>query len=145
MKSLYDILGISRDANQKEIRRAYHKMALKYHPDKQEKRTDEATNLFLQIVDAFTVLSNETLRSDYDKNLELQEATENYRNQISKEKQDMIDELNLKEKEAQHGDPLQPYRDDLKTALKKMQPKAESHTFEEYERIILSSLLRSAA
>ena len=85
MKSLYDILGISRDANQKEIRRAYHKMALKYHPDKQEKRTDEATNLFLQIVDAFTVLSNETLRSDYDKNLELQEATENYRNQISKE------------------------------------------------------------
>lgn len=141
MSSLYDVLGVSRDATQQEIKKAYHKAAMKYHPDKQENPTDETTNLFLKIVDAFTVLSNPNLRSEYDKELELKEETENLQNEISQARQDLIDQLNLREAEAARGDPLQPYRDDLKAALKKIQPKTESHTFDEYERIILSTIL----
>lgn len=141
MSSLYDVLGVSRDATQQEIKKAYHKSAMKYHPDKQENPNDETTNLFLKIVDAFTVLSNPNLRSEYDKELELKEDTENLQNEISQARQDLIDQLNLREAEAARGDPLQPYRDDLKAALKKIQPKTESHTFDEYERIILSTIL----
>ena len=141
MSTLYDVLGVSRDATQQEIKKAYHKAAMKYHPDKQENPTDETTNLFLKIVDAFTVLSNQNLRSEYDKELELKEETENLQNEISQARQDLIDQLNLREAEAARGDPLQPYRDDLKAALKKIQPKTESHTFDEYERIILSTIL----
>ncbi|KAK8894751.1 hypothetical protein M9Y10_023188 [Tritrichomonas musculus] len=143
MSTLYDFLGVTKTATPQEIRKAYHKAAMKYHPDKQENPSEATTNMFLKIVDAFTVLSNQNLRAEYDKELELKEATEELQNEISRTRQDLIDELNLKEAEAARGDPLQPYRDDLKAALKKMAPKSESKTFEEYERIIISSLLRS--
>lgn len=145
MSTLYDFLGVSRTATPQEIKKAYHKAAIKYHPDKQVNPSEETTSMFLKIVDAFAVLSNQNLRSEYDKELELKEATEELQSEISKSRQDLIDQLNLREAEAQRGDPLQPYRDDLKAALKQMAPKSDSRTFEEYERIIISSLLRSSS
>lgn len=62
MKDYYQILGISRDASQDEIKRAYRKLAHKYHPDRggDEKK-------FKEINEAYQVLSNKEKRSQYDR------------------------------------------------------------------------------
>ena len=60
----YEILGITEKAKYEEIRKAYHKMALKYHPDK---CTDEdAEEKFRQVVEAYEVLVDPVKRRRYD-------------------------------------------------------------------------------
>nr|XP_002740489.1 PREDICTED: dnaJ homolog subfamily C member 10-like [Saccoglossus kowalevskii] len=62
----YEILGIQRDANAKDIRRAFKKIALKEHPDK---NPDDplAHEKFLKINRAYEVLKDEELRKKYDR------------------------------------------------------------------------------
>ncbi|KAF9606021.1 hypothetical protein IFM89_021453 [Coptis chinensis] len=65
----YSILGIHNDASSSEIRSAYHKLALKWHPDRWTgSKTDdnEVKQRFQQIQDAYTVLSNDGKRLMYD-------------------------------------------------------------------------------
>lgn len=64
-KDFYEILGISRNANDDEIKKAYRKLALKYHPDKN--KTPQAEERFKQIAEAYEVLSDKTKRDIYDK------------------------------------------------------------------------------
>ncbi len=61
----YDILGISKKSTKDQIKKAYYKLALKWHPDK-NKSKDAETN-FKQISEAYQVLMNNQLRNDYDK------------------------------------------------------------------------------
>uniref|UniRef100_A0A1A9WV22 J domain-containing protein n=1 Tax=Glossina brevipalpis TaxID=37001 RepID=A0A1A9WV22_9MUSC len=63
-KDFYGILGISKDANDDEIRKAYRKLALKYHPDKN--KTPQAEERFKQIAEAYEVLSDKKKRDIYD-------------------------------------------------------------------------------
>ncbi len=62
MKDYYKILGVSRNASPEEIKRAYRKLAHKYHPDK---GGDERK--FKEINEAYQVLSNKEKRAQYDR------------------------------------------------------------------------------
>ncbi len=61
-KDYYEILGVSRDASQEEIKKAYRRLAHKYHPDKEG--GDEQK--FKEINEAYQVLSNAEKRRQYD-------------------------------------------------------------------------------
>ena len=63
-KDYYKILGIPSGANEDEIKKAYRKMALKYHPDKNKE--PNAEQKFKEIADAYDVLSDPKKRGLYD-------------------------------------------------------------------------------
>lgn len=64
--SLYEVLGVSRDASASEIKKAYRKQALLNHPDK-NLGDEDAEERFLKVTVAYDVLSNETKRARYDR------------------------------------------------------------------------------
>lgn len=64
-RDYYDILGISRNADQAEIKSAYRKLAIKYHPDKNPDNK-EAEEKFKEAAEAYEVLSNPEKRQRYD-------------------------------------------------------------------------------
>jgi len=66
----YEVLNVTADSTRGEIRRAYHKLSLQYHPDKVGDKSDEekaASNAkFLKVSSAYEVLANEKSRQSYD-------------------------------------------------------------------------------
>lgn len=64
-KSYYDILQVSRQASDDQIKRSYRKLALKFHPDKNP-GNEEATKKFAEINNAYEVLSDKEKRGIYD-------------------------------------------------------------------------------
>jgi len=64
-KDYYDVLGITRSADADEIKKAYRKLAIKYHPDKNPNDKD-AENHFKEAAEAYEILSNPDKRRRYD-------------------------------------------------------------------------------
>ncbi len=64
-KDYYEVLGLKKDASPEEIKKAYRKMAMKYHPDKNP-NNPEAEVKFKEINEANEVLSDSTRKSNYD-------------------------------------------------------------------------------
>jgi curved DNA-binding protein len=62
----YQALGVSRDATPDEIKKAYRKLAMKYHPDKAKGDKKQAEEKFKQISEAYAVLSNPEKKKEYD-------------------------------------------------------------------------------
>lgn len=62
----YDILGVSRDSTQDDIKKAYRKLALKFHPDKHPSERETYEAKFKEISEAYNVLSDEHKRAAYD-------------------------------------------------------------------------------
>ena len=66
-KDFYDILGLSRGANESEIKKAYRKLALKYHPDRNPDDAEVAAAKFKEASEAYQVLSDPERRGQYDR------------------------------------------------------------------------------
>jgi len=62
MNNLYDVLGIDKKSSLVDIKKAYHKLAIKYHPDK----CDDGKGKFQEITDAYSILSDNSKRQMYD-------------------------------------------------------------------------------
>ena len=65
MRDYYDILGVSKTSSSDEIKKAYRKVAIKYHPDKNpdDKAAEEK---FKEAAEAYSVLSDSDKRNQYD-------------------------------------------------------------------------------
>ena len=65
----YTILGLTKTAKDKQIKSAYRKLALQYHPDKvkEDQDKEEAENIFVKVSEAYSVLSDKKKRDIYDK------------------------------------------------------------------------------
>jgi curved DNA-binding protein CbpA len=66
MKDYYQILGVSKSSTEKEIKKAYRKLALKWHPDKNIDNKEQAEEKFKEIAEAYQVLSDKDKRRQYD-------------------------------------------------------------------------------
>eukprot|EP00116_Pleurobrachia_bachei_P003424 sb/3463686/ len=62
----YTILGVGRDASDSDIKKAYRKLALRYHPDKNQDDQETATEMFKSISEAYDVLSDPQKKQVYD-------------------------------------------------------------------------------
>nr|CAD1820263.1 unnamed protein product [Ananas comosus var. bracteatus] len=68
--SFYELLGISEEGSFEEIRSAYKRMALRYHPDvSPPERADEHTRRFIEVQEAYETLSDPARRALYDRHL----------------------------------------------------------------------------
>ena len=65
-RDYYEVLGVSKDASAEELKRAYKKLAIKYHPDKNP-GDKEAEEKFKEAAEAYDVLSDANKRSQYDR------------------------------------------------------------------------------
>ncbi len=65
-RDYYEVLGVSRNAGQEEIKKAYRKLALKYHPDRNPEDKD-AEDLFKEAAEAYDVLSDNEKKQVYDR------------------------------------------------------------------------------
>ena len=70
----YEILGVDRQASAQEIKKAYKKIAKKWHPDLNHDDTKTAEQKMKEINVAFTTLSNEVARIEYNKKLDAEAA-----------------------------------------------------------------------
>lgn len=64
-RDYYEVLGVSRDASQEDIKKAFRRLARQYHPD--VNRSPDAESRFKEINEAYEVLSDEQKRAAYDR------------------------------------------------------------------------------
>ncbi|TDX58978.1 DnaJ domain-containing protein [Orenia marismortui] len=85
MEDYYKILGVNQDADSSKIKKAYRKLALKYHPDRNS-GDKNAENRFKKISKAYEVLSDKQSRKEYDAklNAEFKQSTRRKAKQRSK-------------------------------------------------------------
>ncbi|WP_082053713.1 DnaJ domain-containing protein [Gordoniibacillus kamchatkensis] len=80
----YDILEVSDNATQEEIRKSYRRLALIWHPDKNPDNYEHSTEKFKRINEAYSVLSNPEKRSEYDEKLKFASNETDFRDKEPK-------------------------------------------------------------
>jgi molecular chaperone DnaJ len=66
-RDYYDVLGVSKSASADEIKKAYRRLAMKYHPDRNKDESGAGEKKFKEAKEAYEVLSNDDKRSAYDR------------------------------------------------------------------------------
>ena len=66
MSDYYSVLGITRQADDAAIKRAYKKLALQHHPDRNPNNREAATEKFKRVSEAYEILSDPQQRAAYD-------------------------------------------------------------------------------
>jgi len=66
-RDYYAVLGVDRGAAKDEIRRAYRRLAKKYHPDLNKENQKESEEAFKEVSEAYEVLSDPQKRANYDR------------------------------------------------------------------------------
>ncbi len=66
-RDYYEVLGVARSASEQEIKSAYRKLALQYHPDRNPDNHEESTEKFKEITEAYSVLADAQKRAAYDR------------------------------------------------------------------------------
>jgi len=79
-KNYYEVLGVSESSSQEDIKKAYRKLAVKYHPDKNPANKKEAEARFKEISEAYYVLSDAARRTQYDQTRRFGGASSNFAN-----------------------------------------------------------------
>jgi len=143
----YETLGVDKKANEKQLKKAYRRLAMKCHPDR-HKGSDEATQNFVNLGTIFEILSNKRKRRLYDttgeidteNNLEFEEEYKKYRG-VFKEitKQDIEDfAKTYKKSEEEKEDVLTAYKECKGDCQKIMEwvPLAEIEDWPRYQEII---------
>ena len=92
-KDYYDILNIGKNANQDEIKKAYKKQAIKFHPDKNHSK--KAEECFKKVSEAYQILSNPEKKEFYDKYGDEQEFRNRYYQTHQHQYEDDIDPFDI--------------------------------------------------
>ncbi|MGB1749850.1 MAG: DnaJ domain-containing protein, partial [Dehalococcoidia bacterium] len=64
-RDYYEVLGVSRDATAEDLKKAFRKQALKYHPDRNKE--EDASDRFKEVNEAYQVLSDPERKAQYDR------------------------------------------------------------------------------
>ena len=99
----YDLLSISAASSPAEIRRAYRKTSLLYHPDKVAKPTKETTDKFQLLQKALAVLTDDTERAQYDQTRTARLRRQEEHKRMNAARQTMVADLEAREKDAASG------------------------------------------
>lgn len=73
-KDWYKVLGVSKTSSIAEIKRAYKKLALQWHPDKNTDNMEEAEAKFREVAEAYEVLGDDEKRMKYDRGEDIEET-----------------------------------------------------------------------
>lgn len=76
MDDYYSTLELNKDASMDEIRKSFRTLALKYHPDKN--KDEGSKEKFMKIVEAYEVLSNASVKKNYDESITLKKNKPKY-------------------------------------------------------------------
>ncbi|NXX47141.1 DNJB8 protein, partial [Tricholaema leucomelas] len=76
MRDYYEVLGLHKSASQDDIKKSYHHLALKWHPDKNPSDKVKAEKKFQEIAEAYKILSDPQKRLDYDRSV--QESSDSF-------------------------------------------------------------------
>lgn len=96
MKDYYKILGIASHASQDEIKRAYRKLAKKYHPDMHQ-GDDQLEQKFKDITEAYDQLKDEANRKKYDEKLNIKTAHEHKERSTKRQKTPSVEEFDMEQ------------------------------------------------